>query len=64
MYHESRCGIKNYSYVRTKNYRVLFSGDFGNSGKGALNNIYRVVEPDDLSSQTIHVGASDKLEFS
>lgn len=42
----------------------IYIGDFGNSGKGALNNIYRVTEPDYLSSQTIHVGSSDKLEFS
>lgn len=41
----------------------IYIGDFGDGGSGAVNNIYRVVEPDNVQSQTINVALSDRMEF-
>ena len=47
------CPIKHY-----------FAGDFGDGGSGAVNNIYRFPETDDiLHDQTLVIPSADKLEF-
>ncbi|XP_045177359.2 uncharacterized protein LOC123537600 [Mercenaria mercenaria] len=43
----------------------IYIGDFGDGGKGALNNIYRIAEPDAFQNHMhILVSSIDKLEFS
>ncbi|KAL4231709.1 hypothetical protein ACF0H5_009285 [Mactra antiquata] len=41
----------------------IYIADVGDGGAGAVNNVYRIPEPDTLQDQTIQVSDQDKLEF-